>query len=79
MQISKDEALLLAFSLDVAITVLEWESDPHAKPPGLTARAADEALIHLRQVRSAALRANREFDAAPATPADIEGQLRKSL
>lgn len=60
MQISKDEALRLAFSLDVAITVLEWESDPHARPPGLTARAADEALIHLRQIRSAALRANRE-------------------
>jgi hypothetical protein len=42
MRITKDEALRLAFSLDIAITALECDG----KPP-VTQRAVDEALIYL--------------------------------
>lgn len=79
MRIAKDEALRMALALDVAITCLEFEEGAIQSPKGITKSLKQDSLIHLRELRSAALRANREFDAAPAAPADIEGQLRKSL
>jgi hypothetical protein len=67
MRISRDEALRLAFSLDVAITALERGDVPTA-----TATAVEEALIHLRAVRSHALRVHREATPAPAAEPEFE-------
>jgi hypothetical protein len=72
MRITKEEALRLAFALDVAITSIEWKGDSSvARPEVLKPRATDEALIHLREIRSHALRVNR--DAAPEVQATVVG------
>lgn len=72
MRISKDEALRLALSLDTAITALECDSKPWSAL--FTARAADEALICLRQVRSHALRVHRESPAERPEPATVDDE-----
>lgn len=61
VRISKEEGLRMALALDTAITCMEDLDSP--VPASITKSLKQDSLIHLRQLRSAALRANRE---APA-------------
>ena len=73
MRINKDEALRMAVALDTAITVMEYFDGATATPGlGITKSLKLASLIHLRELRSAALRANREPAPAPALPVDVE-------
>lgn len=54
----------MALALDTAISCMEHDYGSTVPVPGITKSLKQDALIHLRTLRSAALRANR--DAAPA-------------
>jgi hypothetical protein len=67
MRISREEALRMAVALDTANTSMEHEyTGSTLSVPGISKSLRQDSLIHLRELRSAALRANR--DAAPAEP-----------
>jgi hypothetical protein len=74
MRIGKDEALRMALALDVAITCMEFDgadlAPGYVLPKGITKSLKQDSLIHLRELRSAALRANRE-PAPPTIPEEL--------
>lgn len=57
----------MALALDVAISITE--SNDSALPDGISKALRQDALLHLRYLRSAALRANRDEAFAPQQPA----------
>ena len=78
MRIDKSEALRMAVALDTAITCME-SLDANV-PKGVTKSLHQDSLIHLRELRSAALRANRKpaekeiagaLTPAPVFPVDV--------
>lgn len=58
----------MALALDVAITCLEFEEGAIQAPKGITKSLKQDSLIHLRELRSAALRANRDPAPEPTEP-----------
>jgi hypothetical protein len=76
MQLSKDEALRMAVALDTAITCMEFSSN-NFLPTAVTPSLAENCLIHLRELRSAALRVNRRDpepeEIAPYDPFQVHG------
>ena len=58
MRITKEEGLRMALALDTAITCMEDLDGP--MPATVTKSLKQDSLIQLRQLRSAALRANRD-------------------
>jgi hypothetical protein len=58
MRITKEEGLRMALALDTAISCMEDLDAPAVN--GITKSLKQDSLIHLRELRSAALRANRE-------------------
>lgn len=67
MRISREEALRMAVALDTAIVCMESLDAPAVS--GVSKSLRQDALIHLRELRSAALRANRESAAVTEDPA----------
>lgn len=67
MRLNRDEARRMALALDIAITICENEAAP--SPEGVSRNLRNDSLIHLRCLRSAALRANRD-EPEPATPGE---------
>jgi hypothetical protein len=70
MRIDKTEALRLALALDVAISIME--DNGVIFPRGITKSLHQDSMIHLRELRSAALRANREAEPRSETGYDPE-------
>jgi hypothetical protein len=69
MRISREEALRMAVALDTAIVCMEHEyTGSTLSVPGISRSLRQDSLIHLRELRSAALRANREPAAATEDP-----------
>lgn len=69
MRLEKHEALRMALALDTAISIIESNN---FRPEGISITLRDDSLSHLRYLRSAALRTNREKGEKPAqteTPA----------
>ena len=65
MRIDRSEAARTALALDTAITCME--SLDAVIPKGVSKAQHADSLIHLRALRSAALRANREAPAGDST------------
>jgi len=70
VRISREEGLRMALALDTAISCMEFDDAP--LPPTITKSLKHESLIHLRTLRSAALRANRDA-AQPDIPYSLVG------